>query len=228
MLGTVVNTLAIVAGSLLGLLLRRGIPERINQSVIHAIGLSVILIGLRGALGCDELLVVILSMALGAVLGEWIGIEAALQRAGDSLGKRLSVGGDGAARGFVTASLVFCVGAMAIVGSLESGLSGNHQTLFAKSILDGITSVIFASSLGFGVVFSAVSVFVYQGAVTLAAGWIKPLLNPQVVQQMSAVGGLLIAAIGTNLLDMTRLRVGNLLPAVFLPLLYSLLRSLWG
>lgn len=228
MLGTLVNTLAIIAGSLLGLLFRRGIPERINQTVIHAIALAVILIGLRGAFGSSDLLVVIFSLAVGGILGELLGIEAALERMGGWIGRRFSAtAADGVAKGFVTASLVFCVGAMAIVGSLESGLSGNHQTLFAKSVLDGITSILFTSSLGFGVIFSAVSVFCYQGAITMAAGLVKPLLSPVVIEQMTAVGGLLIAAIGINLLQMAKIRVGNLLPAILLPLVYAVIRSVF-
>lgn len=228
MLGTVVNTLAIIAGSLIGLLFRRGIPERVNQTVVHAIGLSVILIGIRGALGTDDLLIVILSLAFGAILGELMDIEKALEQTGKWIGRKLSVTGDGMAKGFVTASLVFCVGAMAIVGSLESGLSGNHQTLFAKSVLDGVTSIVFTSTLGFGVIFSAVPVFLYQGSITLAADVAKPLLSPGVVQQISAVGGLLIAAIGINLLQMARIRVGNLLPAIVMPLLYALIRIMFA
>ncbi|MFZ7127568.1 MAG: DUF554 domain-containing protein [Desulfobacterales bacterium] len=221
MLGTFVNTLAIIAGGLLGLLFRKGIPQRINETVIHAVGLAVLLIGIRGALGSDDLLVVILCLAVGGIVGELIGIEKALEQTGEWIGRRLALTGDGIARGFVTASLVYCVGAMAIVGSLESGLSGNHQTLFAKSVLDGITSVLFTSTLGFGVIFSAIPVFIYQGTITLAAGVIKPLLSPEVIQQISAVGGLLIAAIGINLLKMATIRVGNLLPAIVLPLIYA-------
>jgi uncharacterized membrane protein YqgA involved in biofilm formation len=128
--------------------------------------------------------------------------------------------------GFVTASLVYCVGAMAIVGSLESGLSGNHQTLFAKSLLDGIGSILFASTLGVGVLFSAVSVFIYQGAITLAASILKQFLIPGVVVQMSAVGGLLIMGIGFNLLEIKKLKIANMLPAIFIPLIYQILKQL--
>ena len=130
-------------------------------------------------------------------------------------------------RGFVTASLVFCVGAMAIVGALESGLTGNHQTLFAKSLLDGVTSIIFASTLGIGVIFSSISVLIYQGAITLAATYLKPFLTSGVVAQMSAVGGLLIVAIGLNILDIKKLRIGNMLPGLFIPLVYDMLSALW-
>lgn len=227
MLGTIVNTVAIIFGSLLGVSLRRGIPDDTKETVIAAIGLAVLLIGLRSALKSDDLLLVIISLALGAVLGEMMKIEDRLERLGRWIGGRMGRAGEGLSQGFVTASLVFCVGAMAIVGALESGLAGNHQTLFAKSLLDGVTSIIFASTLGIGVVFSALSVFVYQGAITLAAAYLKPFLTPAVVTQMTAVGGLLIVAIGLNILAIKKLRIGNMLPGLFIPLIYHMLRSLW-
>lgn len=226
--GTFVNTLAIVAGSLVGLVLRGGLPEAYRLTVIQAIGLAVVLIGLRGALGCDDLLLVIFSLAIGAALGTALKIEARLESLGQRIERRFGGNDNDLARGFVTASLVFCVGSMAIVGSLESGLADNHQTLFAKSVLDGISSIVFASSFGVGVLFSALPVLVYQGAITLSASLLKPLLVPAVVAQMSAVGGLLIVAIGFNLLDIAKLRVGNMLPAIFLPLVYFFFRQLAG
>lgn len=227
MLGTVVNTFAIVAGSLAGLLFRGGIPARYSETVFHSVGLAVILVGLRGAFKADNLLLVIASLAVGSLAGEFCRIEAHLERLGGWIGRRLAMGQEGVAQGFVTASLVYCVGAMAVVGSLESGLAGNHQTLFAKSILDGITAVIFASTLGVGVIFSAVSVLIYQGAITMAAAYLKPLLVPTVVAEMSAVGGLLIVAIGFNILDIKKTRVGNMLPAIFVPLVVFALQRLW-
>lgn len=227
MLGTIVNTVAIIVGSLLGVSLRRGISDKYKQTVIGAIGLAVLLIGLKSALQTDALLLVIFSLALGAVIGEILHIEDRLEAVGRWIGNRLGRAGEGVSQGFVTASLVFCVGAMAIVGALESGLTDNHQTLFAKSLLDGVTSIIFASTLGIGVMFSSVAVFVYQGAITLTASYLKPYLTPAVVSQMSAVGGLLIVAIGLNILDIKKLRIGNMLPGIFLPLIYDVLRSLW-
>jgi len=227
MLGTIVNTAAIVVGSLLGVLLRRGISDRYKETVIAAIGLAVLLIGLKSALQTDDLLLVIISLALGAIIGEMLHIEERLEAVGHWIGNRLGRAGDGVSQGFVTASLVFCVGAMAIVGALESGLTGNHQTLYAKSLLDGVTSIIFASTLGIGVMFSSAAVFLYQGGITLMAVHLKPILTPAVVAQMSAVGGLLIVAIGLNILAITKLRLGNMLPGLFIPLLYDALASLW-
>jgi uncharacterized membrane protein YqgA involved in biofilm formation len=143
---------------------------------------------------------------------------------GNWIGRRLSKDSKGIAKGFVSASLLFCVGAMAIVGSMESGLSGDHQTLFAKSILDGISSVLFASTLGIGVIFSAASVFLYQGLITLTASSLGQFLVPDVVSQMSAIGGLLILAIGIGLLEIKKIKVGNILPAIFIPLIYQVLK----
>jgi len=226
-LGTIVNTLAIVCGSLIGLVFRGKVPEQYRETVIYAISLAVLLIGLQGALKSREILLVISSLAVGSVMGEWLRIERRLEMLGSWLEARFSRGGSDLARGFVTTSLIYCVGSMAIVGSLESGLAGNHRTLFAKSILDGIGSVVFASTFGIGVLFSAVTVFVYQGAITLAASMVRPLLTPTVITEMSAVGGLLIMAIAINLLEIKRLKVGNMLPAIFIPLIYYLIRRLF-
>jgi uncharacterized membrane protein YqgA involved in biofilm formation len=226
MLGTIVNTLAIIAGSLIGLFFKGGIPEKYSKTIMHAIGLAVILIGLKTALKTDDILIIIISLALGSVMGELLRIEDRLEGFGKWLGRLVSGDNEGVAKGFVTASLIYCVGAMAIVGSLESGLSGNHQTLFAKSLLDGIGSILFASTLGIGVLFSAVSVFLYQGAITLAASTLKNFLTPVVVAQMSAIGGLLIMAIGLNLLEIKKLKIGNMLPAIFIPLIYQILKQL--
>ncbi len=226
--GTIVNTLSIIVGSLVGLLLRGGIPERYSQTIMHAIGLAVVLIGFKTALETDAILVVILSLAIGSIIGEFIRIEDRLERLGNWMGGRFSKDNKGITKGFVSASLLFCVGAMAIVGSMESGLTGNHQTLFAKSILDGIASVLLASTLGIGVLFSAVAVFIYQGLITLTASFLKPFLLPDVVSQMSAVGGLLIVAIGLGLLEIKKIKIGNMLPAIFLPLVYQMLKYLYA
>ena len=245
MLGTIVNCLAVFIGGCAGLLFRNGIPDKYNHTVMQGVSLSVILVGVKSALGSDDLLVIIVSLALGSLIGEWIDIEAYLKRMGDWLERRFSKASDpnsvnshqpgsnpsvpnrsgGFSTGFVTASLIFCVGSMAIVGSLESGLMGKHDILYAKSALDGIVSLILSSSLGFGVIFSAVPILVYQGSITLLAGFVKPVLVPEVVSQMSATGGLLIIGIGLNMLREKKLRVGNMLPAIFIPLIYYLVKQ---
>jgi len=214
-----------------GLIFHKGIPEQYKETILQGVGLSVILIGWKSAFLADNLLVVIVSIVVGGLLGEWLQIEGRLESLGKWLERRIAAktgNTQSLARGFVTASLVYCVGSMAIVGSLESGLTGQHQTLFAKSILDGVISVVFASAMGIGVLFSSASVFLYQGTLTLAAVLLKPLLSPVAVTHMTSVGGLLIVAIGLNMLGMVKIRVGNLLPAIFLPLLYHLLHPLFA
>ncbi|WP_080806695.1 DUF554 domain-containing protein [Desulfamplus magnetovallimortis] len=233
MLGTVVNAAAVIAGCLVGLLFKGGVPDKYNKTIMHAVSLAVLVIGIKGALGSDALLVVIFSLALGSFIGEAMRIEDGLEYLGRSLEKRFSgkekgTGDDGKFyQGFVTATLIFCVGSMAIVGSLESGLAGNHQTLFAKSALDGITSIILGSSFGIGVLFSSLPIFLYQGSITMAAVFIKPFLVPEVVSQMSSVGGVLIMAIGINLLGAAKIRIGSMLPAIFLPMAWYLINLLF-
>ena len=226
MLGTLVNTIAIIAGSLMGLVFRGGIPKKYNVTIMQVLSLAVVLIGLKMAFKTDEILLVIFSLVIGSLFGEFIRIEARLENLGKILESRFSKAGDGIAKGFVVTSLLFCVGSMAIVGSLESGLTGNHQTLFAKSALDGLSSIIFASSLGIGVLFSSISVFIYQGLITISASLIKPFLVSAVINQMSAVGGLLIVAIGLNMLEIKKIKVGNMLPAIFVPLIYFMIKKL--
>lgn len=231
MLGTIVNAIAIIAGSLVGLIFSRGIPEKYKETIMGAVGLSVILIGVKSALTSDDLMVVIFSVIIGAGIGEFLRIEGRLEALGRYFEKKIAAksGDTGSfARGFVTASLVFCVGSMAIVGALESGLTGNHQTLFAKSILDGVTSIIFASTMGIGVMFSSIPVFLYQGAITISAVFMKSMLVPETIAQMTSVGGLLILAIGLNLLGLTKIRIGNLIPGIFLPLVYFAICGLLG
>jgi uncharacterized protein len=232
MIGTIVNALAIIGGSLFGVLIKGGIPERINDTVMKGMSLCVLLISIleitsvSSALKHYDILIIIISIAVGAVIGEAIDIEKRLQNFGDMLERQLKGRGGKISEGFVSASLVFCVGAMAIVGSLESGLSGNHSTLFAKSVIDGITSIVFASSLGIGVMLSGVSVFLYQGAITLSAGLLKGVLMTS-VNDMTAIGSVLIIAIGLNMMGAVKIKVANLLPAIFLPVIYQIVMKLF-
>ena len=224
MIGTLINVAAILVGAALGLVLRRGMKPRVSQTVMQGVGLSVVLIGLSGALETENTLLVILSMVLGGVAGSLLDIQARMDRLGQWAQRRLSRGGEGAdntfAQGFVTASLVFCVGAMAVVGALDSGIRGNHSTLIAKSALDGVAAAVFASSMGVGVMLSAVPVLVYQGLIALLGTVVAPLLSDSVITEMSAVGGLLIAAIGLNMVLDKDIKVANLLPAILVPFLY--------
>lgn len=226
MLGTIVNVMAIALGGIVGILLRKGIPEGYKTTIMQGLGLCVFIIGASGAMKTSNILIVIICIALGSVIGEALAIEDKLNRLGQWIEKRAPKGEGSVAKGFVTASLIFCVGAMAIVGSLESGLTGNHQTLYAKSLIDGISSIVFASSLGIGVVFSAAAVLVYQGLITLSATWAKVFLTTAVINEMSAIGGVLIMGIALNIMDIKKINVGNMLPAIFLPILYPLVAPL--
>ena len=169
MIGTFVNCAAVIVGSLAGLLMKKGLSDRVSTSIMNGLALCVMYIGISGALEGENILVVILSMAIGALIGETLDLDGRLNRLGDTLEQK--IGGKGKkgtfSRGFVTASLLFCVGAMSVVGSLQSGLTGNHETLFAKSLIDGIAAIVLASTMGIGVALSAVALMVYQGAITL-------------------------------------------------------------
>lgn len=226
MLGTIVNVVAIVVGALLGIAIKKGIKDDYKSTIMDGIGLAVLIIGIMGGIKSQNIILVIGSIVVGSILGEITGIENKLDNLGNSLQKRFGGKDSNFSKGFVTASLVYCVGAMAIVGSLESGILGNHETLFAKSILDGISAIIFASTLGIGVAFSAIPVFIYQGSITLLANSVKSLLTPEVINEMSAVGGILIMAIGINILGIKKIKVGNMLPAVFIPIIYYILANL--
>ncbi|AOT69972.1 hypothetical protein Gferi_10475 [Geosporobacter ferrireducens] len=227
MWGTIVNALAVIGGSLVGLLFRGGIPDKYNETVMKGIGLAVVLIGIMGGLKTQDLVLVIFSLAIGSILGEMLRIEDNLEKLGNWLENKMGGKEGGIAKGFVAASLLFCVGSMAIVGSLESGLTGNHQTLYAKSVLDGIASIVFTSTLGIGVIFSSVALFLYQGFITLTAEYMKDFLTEDVIREMSAIGGLLILAIGFNILEFKRIKVGNMLPAIFVPLVYYILKLIY-
>ena len=223
MIGTLINCLAIILGSAVGLLLRRGMKESISKTVMAGVGLSVMLIGITGAIKANDTLLVILSMVIGGVTGALINIDAKMNQLGAWAQKKLTRSDDPSntfAQGFVTASLVYCVGAMAVVGALDSGIRGDHSTLIAKAALDGITAIVFTSSLGIGVMLSAVPVLVYQGAIALLGTAVAPYLSDVVINEMSAVGGLLIMAIGINMVLDKDIKVANLLPAIIIPFLY--------
>ena len=222
MIGAVVNTLAAVVGGLLGSLLKRGIPERFADLVQKGLALCVLYIGIKGSLAGTNTLVTILSLVLGAILGELLNIDRGIERLGAWAQSKLSRGGSRLGEGFVTASLLFCVGSMAVVGSLQSGLTGNHETIFTKSMLDFVSAIILASSLGLGVCLSGAFVLVYQGAIVLLARWAAPVLSDYVVAEMSCAGSLLIVALGLNMLGITKIKVANLLPAMFLPIVLCL------
>lgn len=224
MLATIINVALILVGSAIGLLFKNLISDRLMSIITHALGLCVLGIGISGMVGTKDMLCVIVCMVAGTVIGELIDIERRLEKAGDLLRAKVAKG-DGDSRfteSFVNASLLFCVGAMAITGPIEAGLNHNYEIIVSKGVIDGVTSISFAATMGIGVAFSVIPLFVYQGAITLLAAWVGPYLPAAVVTEMSAVGGTLIVAIAINLLGLskTKIKVGNMLPAMFLPIGY--------
>ena len=224
MTGTLVNSGAILAGSFVGLAVGRHISERLKTIVMQALGLSVMLIGLQMALTGKDIIMTIGCLLIGAVTGELINIEKWLERMAERLKARFRSDSSTFVQGFVSASLLYLTGAMMIVGSIQDGTVGDPHTLYVKSLLDGVASVALASSLGVGVAFSAVAVLIVQGAITLMAGQLLFLRSPAVLDAVAATGGVLILAIGINLLDLKQIRVGNLLPAVFFAIAWAALR----
>lgn len=223
--GALVNAAAILGGALLGLLVK--FPDQMRRTIMHGLGLAVMLIGISMGLETDNVLIPIASLAIGSILGELLNLEGAVERLGSSLASRTTRlsgrSGPHFTQGFLTATLVYCVGAMAVIGSLNSGLQLDHQVLYAKSMLDGISAIFFAASFGLGVAFSALPVFAYQGAIALLATSIAPILSELVIQELTATGGLLILGIGCNILGITKLAVGNMLPSLVIAVLLSLL-----
>ena len=214
MTGTLVNTAAVVAGSLAGAVIGKRLPDRIKTIVMQALGLSVVLIGLEMALSGTRPLLVIGSILAGAVTGELMNIEGAVEALGELLKRRFRSDSSTFVQGFVTASILYCTGAMVIVGSIRDGTVSDPSILYIKSLLDGVASVALASSLGPGVAFSALSVLVVQGSITLLASQLTFLQEPAVIEAVTAAGGLLILGIGINILEIKRIRVGNLVPAL--------------
>ena len=225
MLGPVVNTLVIIVCSLAGCFLIKGIPERFEDIIKKAAGLATIYIGIKGALENQNVLLLILSLVIGAAVGELINIDKWMNRLGQWAQRKLPAGraeqGHDFSKGFVSASILFCTGSMAIVGSMQSGLRGNHDILFAKSVLDGALSLVFGASLGIGTAFSALPVLLYEGGITLASKAVSGIIRPEIINEMSAVGSLLIAGIGFNFLGVKEIRVANLIPAIFIPLIWT-------
>ena len=216
--GVLINAAAVVAGGVLGTLGGRFMPEKMKQTVLAATGLVSIGIGISGAIGSSHQLIPILSLVIGSVIGELLHIEDGVTRAGDWLQKRFGKSGS-ITEGFVTGSLVFAVGAMAVMGSLESGLKNDHTILMTKSVIDMAGSVAFAGSLGIGVAFSALSILVLEGTVTLLASLLTGVLTDAVITEISVTGSLIIIGVGLNVLGLTKLRIMNMTPALLLPIL---------
>ena len=230
MIGVLTNVLTVLIGSTLGLLLKKGIPERVSGAVMCAIGLCTVYIGVDGALQGENTIVLIVSMVLGTICGTLLNIDGGINRLGQFAERKMkrTDGKTSVAEGFMTASLLFCVGAMTIVGSLNAGLSGDNKVLVTKSILDLISSCMLASSLGVGVLFAALFVLVYQGGLVLLAGLLQGVLtNPAIIAEINCAGSVMIIGLGLNILGITKIKVADQLPAMlFVPLVYALAQYL--
>ncbi len=230
MTGTLINIATVLAGGTAGTLLGARLPERVRETVMHGIGLMTVFIGLSMALKTQHPIILLGSIVLGGIVGELLGVDHGLRVLGDRFEGRFGAlfGGKSAqagnfSKGFVTASLIFCVGPMTILGSIQDGLTGDYSLLAIKSVLDGFTALALSATFGVGVAFAAVTVLVYQGALTLGAAWARALLTEPMVTEMSAAGGLIILGIGLVILDLKPIRVANFLPAlVFAPALVAL------
>lgn len=238
--GTIVNIILVIIGSAIGLLMKKAIPERLKTSLVQSLALATFSIGMMGVitaacsvegklLSSNYTIVMVICMALGTFIGELINIEKRLDGMGEFFQKKLSSSPDSTfAQGFVSTSLIFCVGSMAILGSIKDGMEGDPTILITKALLDGTVSIVFASTMGLGVMFSAVTVGLYQGLITACASLLAPYLTPEVIAQMSFVGSILIMGIGLNFLYEPKIKLGNMLPAMFLPLIYFILHNIVG
>ncbi len=220
--GSYINVALVVLGGSIGLLLKKGLPERVSDAVMKGLGLCVLYIGISGCLKGDNALIAVISMAVGTIFGSAVDLDKRMNNIAAKVEKKLTKNSSGEinlAQGLVTATLLFCVGAMAVVGSLDSGISGDYSTLATKSVIDGVSSIVLASTLGYGVLLSSIPIFLYQGSITILAGVVAPFLNEYTVNEMTCVGSLLIIAISLNMLKITNIKVMNSLPAVFLPVI---------
>lgn len=237
-LGTVVNVLAVIVGTFIGMLFKKGMKERFQNIMMQACGLATMFIGLAGAfemifsvdgdkLKSGSTMLIVISLIIGGLVGELINIEKLLDMVGEKLKSAVRAKGDNKfVEGFVTASLVTCVGAMAICGPLEEGLTGNSQTLFIKAILDFVIVIVFSSVYGIGAGFSAIPIGLYQGLITLFAAFISPYLSDALITNLSGIGSVLIFAVGVNLIFPKKIRVGNLLPTLIVPVIYEAIKLL--
>ena len=237
-LGVIVNGLVIVGASFAALILKKFIMkfdknnkvEKISDTIMSGLALCIVYMGISGALECQHVLICIISMVVGGLIGELIDIDKGLNSLGDKIEEKLNKGKVDVSKekvsisqGFVSASLLFCVGAMAVVGALNSGLFGNNDTLFAKSALDGVSSFLFSLTMGIGVLLSAVAVFLYEGIIACGAFLLKGVLSTAVITEMNAVGSLLILALGINMILKANIKVANLLPAMFVPIIFGII-----
>ena len=228
MLGLWVNAATIILGALVGSRLRGGIPEKYKDTIGYALAMCVLTIGIQGAIQTENMMLVIVSAVVGSLIGEALRLEDRLDSLGAWVQKRLAKDDDGFSQGFISATLLYCVGSMAVVGSIEAGLQNKPDTLLAKAVLDGVSALILSSSMGMGVALSALPLLTYQGAIALLAMLLGNFLPAEAIAEVSATGSLLIIGLGFNMLGFSkaRIRVGNMLPAILIPAVYLAARSL--
>ncbi|GAB6276046.1 MAG: DUF554 domain-containing protein [Rectinema sp.] len=215
MIATVINVAAIILGSLIGLLIRKGIKDEYRKVVFTAAGMTSLTIGIQMVLKTTHILAFALALMIGGLVGTMLDIEGGIERLGERLKARFASKSEGAfAAGFLNGSILFCTGAMAILGSFKAGTEGDYSLIFTKTVLDGFVSIIFASAMGIGVAFSALTVFVYQGALTVLSGYIKPYVSDLMLAELTATGGALIIMIALGLLEIKNFKTGNFLPAI--------------
>ena len=225
--GVIVNTITVIIGSSVGLLLKKGIPKKVNKAVMTALGLCTIAIGVTGVMKGQNQLVMILSMVCGTIVGTLIDIDKKIENLGDKLAKKSKSNENTFSQGFVTASLLFCVGAMTIVGSMNAGISGDNEMLYTKSVLDLISSSMLAASLGFGVMCASAFVFVFQGALVALSMVLGSFLSEFAIAELICAGSVMIIALGLNLIGVTKIKVANLLPGlIFVPVFCALFQML--
>ncbi|MCD8089460.1 MAG: DUF554 domain-containing protein [Clostridiales bacterium] len=221
MTAAIVNAAAVFAGAVLGLLFNKIIPKKTGDTIMYGLALCTFLIGLSGALKGEHIIIEIISIVIGTLIGDTADLDAKINALGNKLQVIFKKDGEKTsfAEGFVSSTLLFCTGSMAIVGSLQAGISGNYSTIFAKSTIDFTAVIIIASTLGIGAVFSSVSVLVYQGAITLFASFISPFLTETIITEMDCVGSIIMIGLAFNMLKITQLKISNYIPAVFVPIL---------
>ncbi len=227
MIATIINSVAIIVGTALGLLAKKGLSKRASEIAFDATGVISLVIGISMAIKTEHILAFVISLLFGGLMGSAIGIEAAIKNLGEFIKKRfvknddISDANSSFAYGFLNASVLFCVGAMTILGCFKAGAEGDYSLLLTKSVMDGVMSIMFASTMGIGVGFSALSVLLYQGALTLLAVWVKPFVNDVMLNELSAAGGALVMMVGINLLNLKKIRTGDFLPALVLIVILS-------
>ena len=220
MIGTLVNTAAVIIGGTIGLMLKKNMPERVTTIYFQAVGLFTLAIGISMVVKMEHILIIVGSLAVGSLLGEWMNIEAGVERMSEYLKKRFRIGSEKFSEGLITAFLLFCIGSMTILGTIQEGTGGSSDLLFTKSLMDFFSALLLASAFGFGVIFSAIPLLLFQGALTLLAMYAGSFFTPIIIQGLTNVGGILLIGLGINILEIKKLRIMNMLPALVIVILF--------